>query len=135
MKHTVSVAQLKKMGACPDQVKTFAEHFGTGDVTVTRKRLLMAAKLQLDVSFWFRNTFPPLLNDDYRAKVKPIDDDHRAKRKLLYNDYMAKRKLLYDDYEAKRRLLYDDYRAKRKPIDDDHMAKVATLIADLLGLP
>ena len=124
MKHTVSVARLRKMGAYPGQVKTFAKHFGTGDVTVTRTRLIKAAKLELDVPFWFAKAFPDLFYDDYMAKVKPLDDDYEAKRKPLD-----------DDYEAKRRLLYDDYEAKRKPLDDDYEAKVAALIADLLGLP
>ena len=88
MKHTVSVAQLEIMGACPDQVKTFAKHFGTGDVTVTRKRLLKAAKLQLEISFWFIRDFPDL-DDDYWAKVKPLDDDYEAKRASLIADLLG----------------------------------------------
>ncbi len=79
----------------------------------------------------------PDLDDDYRAKCKPLDDDYRAKCKPLDDDYWAKRKPLdddywakRDDYWAKREALDDDYRAKRKALDDDHWAKRKALDDD-----
>ncbi len=111
MKITVSVAQIKKWGACSGQVKVFQGAFGAAEVTVTRRKLHKAAALQLDIEWWFRRSMPD-----------------------MYDDYLAKRKPLYDDYLAKRKPLYDDYLAKVNLLDDDHLAKKADLIADMLGL-
>ena len=86
--HTVSAAQLKKMAACPDQVRTFAKRFGCGEVTVTRKRLQEAVKLELDVPFWFTHAFPGLYNA-YRAQRKTLYDAYRAQVKTLYDAYRA----------------------------------------------
>ena len=96
MKITVSVAQIKKWGACSGQVKVFQGAFGAAEVTVTRRKLHKAAALQLDIEWWFRRSMPDMY-DDYLAKRKPLYDDYLAKVNLLDDDHLAKKADLIAD--------------------------------------
>jgi len=120
----ISVKQLKEWGACdPGQLKTFEKAWGKRQVKVTRKGLIRAAELELDVCWWFRKARPDL-NDEYRKKLDAIYDEHEKKRAPIDKEYWKKRAPIYEEYRKKLDAIYEEYRKK-----------LAHLAADLLELP
>ena len=86
---TITLKQLRLLGACDEQVKLFRDTFGNS-VELTKKVVREhCGKFDVD---WIA------------CKVLPVP---------LYADYESKRAMLYAVYESKRDTLYADYKTKR----------------------
>jgi hypothetical protein len=77
---TTSVRKLRAMHACPEQVAAVRKEWGAREFTVTATRLRKAAKLGLDVGWWFVSTFPEREQayDEARATAWKAYDEARA---------------------------------------------------------
>ena len=72
-------------------------------------------KIRTDkVTLW---RIPNVIVDEYWAKRKAIDDEYKAKCKPIYDEYWAKCKAIDDEYKAKRKAIYDESEAKCKAIE------------------
>ena len=107
---TITLKQLRLMGACEPQVALFKERFGTS-VELTEVLMIEHGK-DFDLSWIAAKVFTPEQYADYEAKRDVLYADYRAKCAPLDADYKAKRDVLYADYDAKYASLDADYRAK-----------------------
>ena len=106
----ITLKDLRRMGACSDQVELYKSLFGT-EVELTRE-----AVVQYGAQFDLNWIAPKIMSE------------------AQYADYESKRDALDADYVSKRAPLYADYESKRAPLDADYDSKRATLFTDILGL-
>ena len=97
---TITYAQLKKLGACKDQLKLFKARHGSS-VKLTRKNVAKKAQ-GFDINWLARTTLSPSALADYNAKRAPLLADYAAKCAPLDADYRAKRALLWFDAYSKK---------------------------------
>ena len=106
----VTVAKLKRLKACDNQVRLFAELFPDGvDVT---EALCVAHAGKFNRDWAARYLLPAPLRADYESKRVALVADYESKRDALLADYEAKRAPLWADYESKRAPLWADYESK-----------------------
>ena len=102
----ITLKDLRRMGACLEQVKLFKSLFGT-EVELTRE-----AVVQYGAQFDLNWIAPKIMSEaqyaDYVSKRAPLDADYESKRAPLYADYVGKRDALYADYVSKRDALFAD---------------------------
>ena len=120
---TITLKQLRLLGACSGQVELFKARFGTY-VEITEELILEHGE-DFDLSWLARKLFTSEQYADYEAKRAPLY--YAAKRDALYADYAAKRDALLGDYEAKCIALYADYEAKLAPITADYQDTYALI--------
>ena len=128
----ITLKDLRRMGACLEQVKLFKSLFG-GEVEMTRENVLQYGA-QFDLNWIAPKIMSEVQYADYVSKRAPLYADYDSKRDALFADYESKRAPLYADYESKRDALDADYESKRAPLYADYDSKRATLFADILGL-
>jgi len=84
----VTVAKLKRLNACSEQVRLFAELFPDGvDVT---EALCVAHADKFDWDWAARHLLPAPLLVDYKAKRAPLWADYLAEDEALWADYVTK---------------------------------------------
>ena len=97
----VSVRLLKKYGACEEQVKLFAETFGSdAEVTVTAA-LCREHASKFDLGWAVQNLFTPPLRAEFDAKRASLRAEYLAKHTPLWEEYDAKWASLWEEYDAK----------------------------------
>lgn len=101
----ISVAGLRRKGACKEQVALFKATFGAAPVAITQAACVEHAD-KFDWDWAARKLLPAPLDAAYEAKRAPLDAAYRAKRAPLLADYRAKYAPLLADYEAKRAVLF-----------------------------
>ena len=75
---TITYAQLKKLGACKDQLKLFKARHGSS-IKLTRKNVAKKAQ-GFDINWLARNTLSPSALADYQAKLAPLWFDAYSKK-------------------------------------------------------
>ena len=128
----ITLKDLRRMGACSEQVTLFKSLFG-GEVEMTRENVLQYGA-QFDLSWLASNIMSEAQYADYKIRRAPLDADYESKRDALFADYESKRDALSADYVSKRDALYADYESKCAPLDADYKSKRVSLFADILGL-
>ena len=126
---TITAEWLTLHNACEEQQVLFEKTWPDG-AHVTKKALVRAAKVGLNLEWFAEHVLPRSLDADYQAKRAPLDADYKAKCDPMDVDWLAKRASMYADYQAKCDALDADYRAKRAPLDADYQAKRDALDAD-----
>ena len=106
----ITLKDLRRMGACSEQVSLFKCLFG-GEVEMTREKVLQSGA-QFDLS-WLAS---------------------KIMSEAQYADYESKCDALFADYNSKCDALDADYESKRAPLLVDYKSKCAPLLADILGL-
>ena len=139
----ITLKDLRRMGACSEQVTLFKSLFGE-EVEMTRENVLqygaqfnlnwIAPKIMSEAQYADYESKRAPLDADYESKRAPLFADYESKCASLYADYVSKRDALYADYESKRAPLFADYESKRATLFADYDSKRATLFADILGL-
>ena len=120
---TITLKQLRLLGACSGQVELFKARFGTY-VEITEELILEHGK-DFDLSWLALKLFTSEQYADFEAKCAPLDADYEAKLDALDAEYEAKYEALLGDYEAKRAPLDADYAAKRAALWEGYKAKRA----------
>jgi hypothetical protein len=117
----IALKDLRRMGACSEQVDLFKSLFGA-EVEMTRENVLQYGA-QFDLN-WLA---PKIMSEAQYA-------DCESKCVSLFADYESKLAPLIADYLSKRAPLYADYESKCAPLLADYESKYAPLFADILGL-
>ena len=128
---TITAEWLTVHNACEEQQALF-EKTWPGGAHVTKKALVQAAKVGLNLEWFAGRVLPRSLYADYRAKRAPLYADYQAKCAPLDADYRAKRAPLYADYQAKRAPMDADCQAKCAPLDADYRAKCDALLIEII---
>ena len=84
---TISVKWLNEHNACKNQVTTFRKHFGSGDVRITRARLVRAARLRLDISWLAWRILPTPAWSKYQEAVLPPWKKYHEATELALQKY------------------------------------------------
>ena len=86
---TITAEWLTVHNACEEQQALFEKTWPDG-AHVTKKGLVRAAKVGLNLEWFAERVLPRSLYADYQAKCAPMVADYLAKRAPLYADYRAK---------------------------------------------
>jgi hypothetical protein len=108
---TITYAQLKKLGACKDQLRLFKARHGSS-VKISRKNVAKKAE-GFDINWLARETLSPSALADYIAKRAPLDAGYIARLAPLWADYAAECALPSADYNAECALLWLDAYSKK----------------------
>ena len=127
----ITVKQLKKLGACKNQVVLFQSIFGES-VTLT-KEVVKEHGHKFDVDWLAHKLLTHTQIIDYEAKRTLLYADYEAKCAPLWADYLAKCAPLWADYLAKCAPLYADYLAKCASLDADYKAKRALVFWEVIN--
>ena len=91
----ITLKDLRRMGACLEQVKLFKSLFGT-EVELTREAVVQYCA-QFDLNWIAPKIMSGAQYADYVSKRAPLDADYVSKSDALYADYESKRAPLYAD--------------------------------------
>ena len=87
---TITAEWLTVHDACEKQQALFEKTWPDG-AHVTKKALVRAAKVGLNLEWFAERVLPRSLVADYQAKCVVLNADYLAKCVALYADYLAKR--------------------------------------------
>jgi len=124
----ITLKQLRRLGACINQVELFKATFGA-KVEIT-EAVCKEHGSKFDTDWLAAKLFSPELLNEYEAKCAPFLKEYQVKCAPLYAEYQAKCAPLYAEYQAKRDQFYAEYRAKYAPLDAEYEAKYAPLDAE-----
>ena len=91
----VTIKDLTDREACRPQIDLFEKTFG-GKVRVTRRALLRAARVGLDLD-WFVREFLASLLEEYERQRAPLWEEYKRQEAPLWEEYKRQRAPLLAD--------------------------------------
>lgn len=111
----VTRESLRELFACQQQVDLFTETFGS-EVKATLGRLRQAARIGLDIDWWFRNAFPHR-RAKYDRKVDALRAKYRQQRDTLWAEHDRKVDALRAEYRQQAGALWAEYDQQAQQTD------------------